>query len=306
MAKKISRNTFIMNNPPSIHSFASIVGQKESEGPLSSCFDAVEQDAHFGQQTWEQAESELLKRTVDKAITKGGLTPDKIDYMFAGDLLNQCISSTYGLRDFNIPILGIYGACSTMSEGLVLSSLLSDSGLGGYIIAVTSSHFCTAERQFRLPISYGGVRTPTAQWTCTASGAAILSPKAEAPYVKAVTIGKIIDLGITDANNMGAAMAPAAEYVKLTPARILVSYVVAGAVLGAFGLYDPLVELAGAGATVPLTGFGNNLILGVKQAINEKGFLGVFTGGFTASAAGVATAILSGLTVALIFKPKVK
>jgi len=216
MAKKISRNTFTMDSPPSIHSYASVVGQKEGEGPLGSCFDMVEQDAHFGQQTWEQAESEMLKRTVNKAITKGGLVPDNIDYMFAGDLLNQCISSTYGLRDFNVPILGIYGACSTMSEGLVLSSLLTDSELGGYIIAVTSSHFCTAERQFRFPISYGGVRTPTAQWTCTASGAVVLSPKAEAPYVKAVTIGKIIDLGITDANNMGAAMAPAAAYVIKT------------------------------------------------------------------------------------------
>lgn len=216
MAKKISRNTFIMDNPPSIYSFASIVGQKEGEGPLSNYFDEVENDAYFGKDTWEQAESELLRRTVDKALTKGNLKPEDIDYMFSGDLLNQCISSTYGLRDFNIPILGIYGACSTMSEGLVLSSLFTDSGLGGKIVAVTSSHFCTAERQFRFPLSYGGVRTPTAQWTCTASGAIVISPKEEAPFIRAVTIGKIVDLGVTDANNMGAAMAPAACYVIKT------------------------------------------------------------------------------------------
>lgn len=216
MAKKISRNTFVMDNPPSIYSYASVVGQKEGEGPLNNCFDEVENDAYFGKDTWEQAESELLRRTVDKALLKGNLKPDDIDYMFSGDLLNQCISSTYGLRDFEIPILGIYGACSTMSEGLVLSSLLTDCGIGGKVIAVTSSHFCTAERQFRFPLSYGGVRTPTAQWTCTASGAVVMEPNSDPPYIKAVTIGKIVDLGITDANNMGAAMAPAACYVIKT------------------------------------------------------------------------------------------
>ncbi|MCD7730108.1 MAG: stage V sporulation protein AD [Oscillospiraceae bacterium] len=213
MAKKISRNTFIMENPPTIYSYASVAGKKESEGPMGKYFDETEQDGYFGQKTWEKGESELIKRTLKKAIEKGGLAPKDIDYMFSGDLLNQCISSTYGLRDFEIPLFGIYGACSTMSEGIALASLMTDSGLGGKIAAVTSSHFCSAERQFRFPLAYGGVRTPTAQWTCTASGAVILSPKADAPYVRAVTVGKIIDLGVTDANNMGAAMAPAAAYV---------------------------------------------------------------------------------------------
>ncbi len=216
MAKKITRNTFIMENPPTIQSFASTAGKKEGEGPLGRYFDEVSEDAYFGQKTWEQGESELLKRTVLRAISKGGLVPDDIDYMFAGDLLNQCITSTYGLRDLNIPLLGIYGACSTMSEGLVLASLVTDSGIGGNVIAATSSHFCTAERQFRFPLSYGSVRTPTAQWTCTASGAAVVSPKTSAPFIRAVTIGKIVDLGVTDANNMGAAMAPAAAYVIKT------------------------------------------------------------------------------------------
>ncbi|MGN0674459.1 MAG: stage V sporulation protein AD [Oscillospiraceae bacterium] len=216
MAKKISRNTFLMENPPTIHSFSSTVGKKEGEGPLSKFFDEISDDAYFGQKTWEQGESELLKRTVVRAIAKGGLVPDDIDYMFAGDLLNQCITSTYGLRDLNIPLFGIYGACSTMSEGLTLAALMTDSGIGGNLIAATSSHFCTAERQFRFPISYGSVRTPTAQWTCTASGAAVVSPKSTAPFIRAVTIGKIVDMGVTDANNMGAAMAPAAAYVIKT------------------------------------------------------------------------------------------
>lgn len=213
MAKKISRRTFIMDDPPTIHSYAAIVGKKEGEGPLGKYFDEVEQDGYFGEKTWEKGESQLLKRTLNMALSKGGLKPADIDYMFAGDLLNQCISSTYGLRDFEIPIFGIYGACSTMSEGLALASLMTDSGIGGKVAAITSSHFCSAERQFRFPLSYGCVRTPTAQWTCTASGAAILSPKESAPYVRAVTIGKIVDLGVTDANNMGAAMAPAAADV---------------------------------------------------------------------------------------------
>ncbi len=216
MAKKISRNTFIMESPPTIHSYASTVGKKEGEGPLADCFDEVSEDAYFGQKTWEQGESELIKRTVQRAIKKGKLGNDDIDYMFAGDLLNQCIGSTYGLRDLNIPLLGIYGACSTMSEGLTLAALLTDGGMGGNIVAATSSHFCTAERQFRFPLAYGSIRPPTAQWTCTASGAVVVTPKRVSPFIRAVTIGKIVDLGVTDANNMGAAMAPAAAYVIKT------------------------------------------------------------------------------------------
>lgn len=216
MARKLSRSTFIMDNPPTISSYAAIAGKMESQGPMGSFFDETEEDGYFGQKTWEKGESELQKRTLAKALEKGGLKAENIDYMFAGDLLNQCIGSTYGLRDFNIPLFGIYGACSTMSEGLALASLMTDSGIGGHIAAITSSHFCSAERQFRFPLSYGGVRTPTAQWTCTASGAVIVSPKSEAPFVRACTVGKIVDLGVTDANNMGAAMAPAAAYVIKT------------------------------------------------------------------------------------------
>lgn len=210
MAKKISRNTFLTENSPSIKSYASIAGSKESEGPIGSCFDKVVTESHFGKDTWEQAESELQKQTISLAISKATLKDTDIDYIFSGDLINQCIGTTYGLRSLNIPLLGLYGACSTMAEGLILSSLLTDCGIGGNVAAATSSHFSTAERQFRFPLSYGGQRPPSAQWTCTASGAVILSPEGGAPYVKGCSIGTITDLGVTDANNMGAAMAPAA------------------------------------------------------------------------------------------------
>lgn len=217
MAERISRNTFIMDKPPSVHSYAAIVGKKEGDGPLGNHFDAVYQDTYFGQDSWEKAESEMLRLTVLKALEKGGLTKEDVNYMFAGDLLNQCTTTSYGLRDLEIPLLCVYGACSTMAESLLLASLMTDSGIGGNVAAVTSSHFCSAERQFRFPLSYGGIRTPTAQWTCTASGAAIVTPQSDTgPYIKGVTIGKIVDMGVCDANNMGAAMAPAAAYVIKT------------------------------------------------------------------------------------------
>jgi stage V sporulation protein AD len=199
-----------MSNCPSIISFASIVGKKEGEGPMASCFDEINNDPYFGQDTFEKGESELQKQTINLALQKGNLKPEDINFMFAGDLLNQCIGTTFGIRELGIPFFGIYGACSTMAEGLCLSSILADNNIGQNILAATSSHFCTAERQFRLPLEYGGQRTPTAQWTATASGCVILSPIGGAPFVRAVSIGTMFDLGVTDANNMGAAMAPAA------------------------------------------------------------------------------------------------
>lgn len=210
ISKKISRSTFIMTSPPTLAAYSSIVGKKEGDGPLGDCFDVVCDDAYFGQATWEKAESELQLQAVELTLKKRGITAEKVDFMFAGDLLNQCIGTTFGMRKLSIPLLGIYGACSTMAEGLLLSALMTDNNLGGNIIAVTSSHFCTAERQFRLPLSYGGQRAPTAQWTCTASGAILVSPTGAPPYLRGVTIGKIVDLGIIDASNMGGAMAPAA------------------------------------------------------------------------------------------------
>lgn len=213
MSTLLNRCTIKMQNCPSIISYASIVGEKEGKGPMASCFDQINTDPYFGQKTFEKGESELQKSTISLALQKANLKPSDINFIFAGDLLNQCIGTTFGIRELNIPFLGIYGACSTMAEGLCLSSILSDNNLGGNILAATSSHFCTAERQFRLPLEYGGQRTPTAQWTATASGAVVLSPNGTAPFVRAVSIGTIFDLGITDANNMGAAMAPADDII---------------------------------------------------------------------------------------------
>ena len=210
MAKKIGTGTYLLEHTPSAAAYAAIVGQMEGVGPLGACFDYVEQDSHFGKDSWEQAESELQRRTVEAALKKGGLTPKDADLILAGDLINQCTGTTYGLRGLGIPLLGLYGACSTMAEGLALGGILMDGGIARHIVAATSSHFSTAERQFRFPLSYGGQRTPTAQWTCTASGAVVLAPCGDPPYLRAVTVGRIVDYGITDANNMGAAMAPAA------------------------------------------------------------------------------------------------
>lgn len=209
MSRLINRCTILLTSPPSIKSYASVVGKKEGEGPLGQYFDEINNDPYFGQKTFEQAESKLIETTVGRAINKCKLKPSDINFMFGGDLLNQCIGTTFGIREMEIPFFGIYGACSTMSEGLVLASLMADNNIGNNILAETSSHFCTAERQFRLPLEYGGQRTPTSQWTATASGVVIVSPSGTAPYIRGVSIGTIADLGITDANNMGAAMAPA-------------------------------------------------------------------------------------------------
>lgn len=221
MSKKLSDSTFVLTNSPSITSFASVVGKKEGEGPLAEYFDEINDDTTLGEKTWEKSESRLQKNAVARALAKGSLTSKDIDVMFAGDLLNQCISSSFGLRELAIPFCGLYGACSTMAESLCLASLFADNGLAKHALAVTSSHFCSAERQFRYPLEYGGQRTPTAQWTVTGSGAAIVSESGDGPYVKGVTIGIINDMGITDINNMGAAMAPAAadtikRYLKAT------------------------------------------------------------------------------------------
>lgn len=196
--------------PPSVSNWSSIVGAKERDGPLGAYFDETVTDAHLGQRTWEQAESELQRRAVTRLLEKSGCKAEDIRCVLAGDLINQCTSSSYGLRGFEIPFLGIYGACSTFAEGLLLGGALV-AGIGfDRCAVVTSSHFSSAERQYRLPLSYGGQRTPNAQWTCTAAGAALLTPTAEPPYLRGMCIGRIRDAGITDTNNMGAAMAPAA------------------------------------------------------------------------------------------------
>lgn len=210
MGNKIINSTLILENSPSILSYASVVGKKEGEGPLARYFDIINEDTTFGEETWEKSESRMQNDAVNKTLEKAALSSSNIDLLFAGDLLNQCTGSSYGLRDFDISFYGLYGACSTMAEGLGLASVFADNGLIDYAVAVTSSHFCSAERQFRLPLEYGGQRPPTSQWTATASGAVVVGKSDKPPYIRAVTVGKITDMGITDINNMGAAMAPAA------------------------------------------------------------------------------------------------
>lgn len=212
MAKLTGRHTIVLEKKPRLIGFAAAAGKKEGEGPLGKEFDKVFDDATLGEDTWEKAESRLLKTAVTKAISKAGIKPEDIGCVFSGDLLNQCTSSAFGLCDFGMPFAGLYGACSTMALGLCIASLAVETGGFEYAAAATSSHFCSAEKQFRLPLEYGGQRTPTAQWTVTGAGAAILhSEKSESrPYIDSVHIGAMRDYGVTDANNMGAAMAPAA------------------------------------------------------------------------------------------------
>ena len=211
MANRLGRQTVALPAPVHILSHAAVGGKHEGEGPLADWFDQLCTDSFFGEKTWEKAESAMQKAALGKALEKAGLKPDDLDYILAGDLLNQCIGTSFGLRDFGIPFYGLYGACSTMGESLALASLLLSGGWGHHAAAMTSSHFCSAERQYRMPVPYGSQRTPTAQWTATAAGAVVLSSQGEkGPVVSAVTIGKVMDKGVKDPANMGAAMAPAA------------------------------------------------------------------------------------------------
>ena len=208
--KHTGRQTLTLASPPSFAGHACTVGKKEGDGPLCNSFDFISQDSFFGEKTWEKAESAMVKTTVSAALDKASLSPGEIDYVFCGDLLNQCTGTSFGIRETNIPYFGLYGACSTMAESLALAAMTVDGGFATNVLAVTSSHFCSAERQFRLPLEYGGQRPPSAQWTVTGSGAAVLTAEGPGPYITHVTPGRIVDKGITDANNMGAAMAPAA------------------------------------------------------------------------------------------------
>jgi stage V sporulation protein AD len=213
--KHRGRQSVVFPNRPVVLSSAAVVGKKEGEGPLAKWFDRVEQDTKFGQESWEKAESRLQSLTLQTALDKASLSATDLDFIFAGDLLNQCIGSSFSLRGTGIPFLGLYGACSTMVESLTMAALTVDGGYAGRVAALTSSHFASAERQYRLPLVYGGQRTPTAQWTVTGSGCAIVAADGDGPHITAATVGRIADKGIKDANNMGAAMAPAA-YLTLT------------------------------------------------------------------------------------------
>lgn len=206
--QKLGKQTIKFDKPPTITECSSIVGPKEANGPLSKYFDQTLEDEFWGEKTWEKAESKIIKENVNTLISKSDISPSNIDIVIAGDLLNQCISSSFGLRDSNIPYLGVFGACSTFVESMSLAAICVE-GFAQNVICATSSHFCSAEKQFRFPLELGNQRPPSSQWTVTGSGAALISKFGNGPFITHITPGKIVDLGIKDANNMGAAMAPA-------------------------------------------------------------------------------------------------
>ena len=213
--KKIGTNTFKLDDLISIVSTASIVGPKESDGPLKEYFDKCVEDEFWGEKSWEKAESKFIKEASISALNKSSLAATDIDCIFSGDLLNQCISSTFGMRDSNIPFYGIFGACSTFCEALSVGSVFIDAGANN-VLCATSSHFCSAEKQFRFPLELGNQRTPNSQWTVTGAGSVVLSRNGKGPFITHFTPGVITDMGIKDANNMGAAMAPAALKTLIT------------------------------------------------------------------------------------------
>lgn len=222
MIKRIGKRTLALENRPYLLGHAAAVGKKEGEGPLGERFDYVAKNDRMGQRSWELAESELQKTAIRLALRKATLPERSLDLILAGDLLNQCIGSFLASMHANVPYLGQYGACSTMAQGLALGGCLIESGAADRLLAAASSHFCSAERQYRFPLAYGGQRTPTAQWTATAAGAAVLGsepvPNGAEPCdvrVTHVLFGKMVEMGVKDAANMGAAMAP--EDVNLDP-----------------------------------------------------------------------------------------
>ena len=210
MYKHIGSQSIQFENPVSIVSTASVVGPKEGEGPLRQYFDIIMKDALGDESSWEKAESKLVKDSLEIAIKKSNLSLNEIDYLLSGDLLNQSIATTFGIRDLKKPFFGLYGACSTMGESMSLGAILIDGGFATNVLVGASSHFCAAEKQFRFPLELGTQRPPSASWTVTGDGSAVLSKNGTAPFITGITTGKIVDMGITDANNMGAAMVPAA------------------------------------------------------------------------------------------------
>ena len=206
----MSGQTITFKTRPKIVSVSSVAGTKESEGIIGKYADTLLKDDMFGETTYERAECKMLIHVIDGAIKKGRLRREDIGLLVSGDLLNQIISASFAAREFDIPFLGVYGACSTMAESLCLSAVFLDGGHVPYAVAATGSHFASAERQYRYPLELGCIRPPQAQWTVTGAGAAVLAREGDGIAVTGATIGKVVDFGVTDVNNMGAAMAPAA------------------------------------------------------------------------------------------------
>ncbi len=208
---KRGKSSYVLPTKPRIAGYASVVGPKEGQGPLGHTFDERVSDDTLGKSSWEQAEKSMLARSVELAMSKSGVYADDVDALLGGDLLNQIVSTAYTARDLGMPFLGLYGACSTMAESLLLGAMMIDGGYANNVICTASSHFSTAERQYRFPLEMGAQRTPTAQRTVTGSGATLLSASSKLPLaVTSFTIGRVRDFQQTDMNNMGAAMAPAA------------------------------------------------------------------------------------------------
>ena len=275
---KLGRHSFRPGQPVYIAAWASVAGKKEAEGPLGHGFDIKSMDTKFGEKTWEQAEKKMQQLALEKLLYKSKLQKGDLDLVFSGDLLNQCIGSSFTLRNTGIPHLGLYGACSTMAQSLLLAAMTVGGGYVDRVAAMTSSHFAGSERQYRFPLGYGGQRTPTAQWTVTGSGAALVTTEPGPIAIESATIGTVRDLGITDANNMGAAMAPAAfdtirthlEDTKTTPKDY--DLIVTGD-LGTVGL-EALVQLfreAGIQAGGKLTDCGNLIFDPETQDVHAGG-----------------------------------
>lgn len=276
--KRVGEQTVKLENPPKIISTYSIVGPKEGEGPLSGYFDRILSDDTYGEDSFEKAESQMMFTAISEAIEKANLKESDINYLFSGDLLNQIISSSFAAREFSIPFFGLYGACSTMSESLSLASLIMDGGFAKYVVAATSSHFSSAERQFRFPLEYGSQRPKTAQWTVTGSGALVLGHEGNYPEITYITTGKVKDFEQKNPNNMGAAMAPAAadtiaKHFKDTGRKPSDYDVIATGDLGVIGkeLADKLIEELGYNIRDVHVDCGEIIFDNEKQNTNSGG-----------------------------------
>ena len=275
---KLGTRTLRPGQPVYIENWAAVAGKKEALGPLGHGFDIKSMDTKFGEQTWEQAEKKMQQLALGKLLQKARLKTGDIDLVFSGDLLNQCIGSSFTLRNTGIPHLGLYGACSTMAQSLLLAAMTVGGGYADRVAAMTSSHFAGSERQYRFPLGYGGQRTPTAQWTVTGSGAALVTSHPAKICIESATIGTVTDLGITDAANMGAAMAPAAfdtirahlDDTKTTPNDY--DLIVTGD-LGTIGV-EALMQLcreAGISIGGKLTDCGNLIFDPIRQDVHAGG-----------------------------------
>jgi len=300
--KRVGEQTVKLEHPPKIIATHSIVGPKEGQGPLSGYFDQILNDDTYGENSYEKAESQMMFTAISETIKKANLKEGDINYLFSGDLLNQIISSSFAAREFSIPFFGLYGACSTMSESLSLASLIMDGGFAKYVVAATSSHFSSAERQFRFPLDYGSQRPQTAQWTVTGSGALVLGHEGNYPEITYVTTGKVKDFDQKKPNNMGAAMAPAAvdtivKHFKDTGRKPSDYDVIATGDLGIVGreLADKLIEEFGYNMKDQHIDCGEIIFDNVKQNTDSGG-----------SGCGCSAVVFSGYLYKKLMKKEIK